>query len=104
MTVAVTLEEAREWIGVSSANLTDDQLQRILDGETAIQAGACRIDPAAAQPALEQALLRRVGRAVNARGLPGGYVGDPTLGVSRLPTYDAEIERMERPYRLVVAG
>lgn len=104
MTVSVDIGQARDWIQVSAALLTDDQLTVILNAEKATQAALCTIDPLNDQPALNQALLRRVGRAVNARGLPGGYVGDPTLGVSRLPSYDAEIERYERPFRSVVFG
>ena len=104
MTVVVTLEQARAWVDVSSGNITDEQLTLILAAELETQASACRIDPGVRQAGLEQAVLRRVGRATASRSLPTGLVGDPTLAVSRLPAYDAEIERYERPFRKVVVG
>lgn len=104
MTVEVTLEQARAWVDISATNITDEQLELILGAEIETQARACRIDPIVRQSGLEQAILRRVGRATASRALPTGLVGDPTLAVSRLPSYDAEIERYERPYRLMVFG
>jgi hypothetical protein len=104
MTVTVTLEQARAWIEVDAVSISDEQLQGVLAAETETQARACRIDPLFVQESLNQALLRRVSRAVAARSLPTGLVGDPLAGVSRLPGYDAEIERYERPWRLVVFG
>lgn len=106
MTVTVTLEQARQWISVSAEVITDEQLGGVLAAETETQAIACRVnpDPAVVQHGLNQALLRRVSRAVAAMSLPTGLVGDPTVGVSRLPGYDAEIERYERPWRRVVVG
>ena len=61
--------------------------------------------PVAAQPDLEQAILRRVARAVAARGVPLGLVGiDAEHGAATLPRWDAEIERYERPWRIMVFG
>lgn len=104
MTVTVTLEQAREWIQVGPDVISDEQLEGVLAAEVETQAGACRIVPLLVQAGLNQALLRRVSRAVAAMALPTGLVGDPTVGVSRLPGYDAEIERYERPWRIVVFG
>ena len=104
MTVTVDREEVRTWVGVGVDVVTDEQLQGILDAEIETQALRCRILPNAVQSGLNQAVLRRCGRAVAAMSIPTGIVGDPALGVSRLPGYDAEIERYERPWRKTVAG
>ena len=104
MSVSVTLSDARAWIGVPATSIDDAQLQRVLDAETYAQAKACRVDSMYEQPNLEQALLRRVGRTVAARGIPLGMLGDAEYGPTRLPSFDAEIERLEGPDRQVVFG
>lgn len=104
MTVTVTLTQARDWIQVPAAVLADEQLQILLDGEAANQAATCRVDPMLAQPALNEGLLRRVARAAAAKGVPLGLVGDGEYGPARIPVSDAELERVEGPYRMVVFG
>ena len=103
MSVDVTLEDAREWIDVPASMLPDDQLQLILDAEAATQAATCTITLDTEQPALDAALLRRVARAVAARGVPLGIIGqDAEFGAVRLPSWDAEIQRYEGPWRIQV--
>jgi hypothetical protein len=98
-----TVPELRAWIGVSATAVTDDQLQEVLDAEITNQAKVCHVDDDPDTGAdLRQALFRRVGRAVSAKSLPTGMVGDPTYGLSRLPSFDAEIERYERGDRIQV--
>lgn len=98
-----TLEDVRDWIEVPETVLDDPQLQVVLDAELALQAQLCKVDPWAAP--LTQAIYRRVGREVAAMALPLGVVApDSEFGGANLPRYDAEIERLERPYRLVVLG
>jgi len=104
VTVSVSLSEARAWISVPATSIDDAQLQGVLDAETYAQARACRVDAMYPQPNLEQALMRRVGRTVAARGIPLGMLGDAEYGPTRLPSFDAEIERLEGPDRLVVFG
>jgi hypothetical protein len=96
------LPTVRDWISVPAAVLSDAQLQAVLDAEVAAQANLCTIDAATEYPDLEQALLRRVGRAVAARSLPTGLVGVSDFGVARLPALDSEIERYERAHRTQV--
>jgi hypothetical protein len=98
-----TLEDVRDWIGVPETTISDEQLQTVLDSEEGAQAQLCRIDPWA--PQLTNALYRRVARVVAAMALPLGVIGsDSEFGGANLPRYDAEIERIERPFRLVVIG
>ena len=97
------LEAVRAWIGVSASVMPDTQLQTVLDAELAAQAQVCQVVPWADQ--LTQAIYRRVGREVAAMALPLGVVApDSEFGGGQLPRFDAEIERLERPFRLVVLG
>ena len=97
------LEDVRAWIGVSETTISDEQLQTVLDSEEGAQAQLCRVNPWA--PQLTQAVYRRVARVVAAMALPLGVIGsDSEFGGANLPRYDAEIERLERPFRLVVIG
>lgn len=105
MSVTVTLAEVRAWIQTPDTVLTDAQLQTLLDGETAVQALVCRIDPVNVQPALNEALQRRVSRAAAARGVPLGLLGDAgEYGPVALRRYDGEIERLELPSRKFPIG
>ena len=104
MTVTVTLTQARDWIQVPVSVLPDDQLQVFLDGEMDNQAKLCFIDPDVVQAGLNEALLRRVARAAAAKGVPLGLVGDGEYGPARIAISDAELERVEGPFRLVVFG
>jgi hypothetical protein len=98
-----TLPELRAWLGVSATSITDEQLQDVLDAEMTSQAKVCHVDVAPETGAdLRQSLFRRVGRAIAVKSLPTGMVGDPTFGLSRLPGFDAEIERYERADRIQV--
>jgi hypothetical protein len=102
MSVNVTVEQARAWVGVPAELLPDDQFQVLFDGEKASQAKECRVDPDADQPALDEALLRRVARAVEAKGLPLGVIGDGgEFGPVRLAS-DSELFRLEGPWRKFV--
>jgi hypothetical protein len=104
MSVNVTVEQARVWVGVPAELLPDDQFQVIFDGERANQARVCRIDPDLDQPALDEALLRRIARAVEAKGLPLGVISDGgEFGPVRLVS-DSELGRLEGPYRKFVFG
>jgi hypothetical protein len=97
------LDDVRAWIGVPETAVSDEQLQTVIDAEMGAQAQVCRVDPWAAQ--LTQAIYRRVGREVAAMALPLGVIGsDAEFGGANLPRFDAEIERLERPFRLVILG
>ena len=105
------LEEVRRWLNLPATVLQDEDLTRVLEAEAGLQASACRIplDVAgtAYAPLAEhtQALLRRAGREIAAKGLPLGVMGaDSEYGPSRLSRWDAEIDRLEGPTRVVVFG
>jgi hypothetical protein len=83
--------------------MDDAQLQTVLDAELYAQAQVCQVEPWA--DPLTQAIYRRVGREVAAMSLPLGVLDSGTeYGGGSLPKFDAEIERLERPFRLTVLG
>jgi hypothetical protein len=104
--VTVALAEVRAWLQVPVSTLSDPQLQQVLDAETLLQARACRLpEDGTLTPDLIQAVYRRVGREVAARGVPLGMLGaDSEYGPSRLSRWDSEIDRLEGPNRVVVFG
>ena len=110
-----SVSDVRAWCQISAASLTDVQLKQVVDAEQANQAMYCRVpttgDPPALDPdawpaALSQAIYRRVAREVAGRGIPLGLIADlaSESGAQRLSTFDAEVERLEGPYRIVVFG
>lgn len=103
-----SVSEVRAWCQISAASLADAQLQQVMDAEQANQALSCRVPELVDDfpPALAQAIYRRVAREVAGRGVPLGLVGDAAseAGAQRLATFDAEVERLEGPYRMVVFG
>ena len=100
-----TLAEVRAWLQVPASAVSDEQLGLVLAAEEAVQARACRLVDLEPQPNLAQALLRRCGRTVAARGVPLGMIGaDSEYGPSRLARWDAEIDRLEGPDRVLVFG
>ena len=105
------LEEVRRWLTLPASSLGDEDLTRVLEAEAGLQADMCRVpvdatgEIYAPTQAHTQALYRRVGREVAAKGLPLGVMGaDSEYGPSRLSRWDAEIDRLEGPSRVVVFG
>jgi hypothetical protein len=98
------LETVRAYIKVPATNLSDEDLQRMVDGCSADQWARCVWDPAAYPEGLALALLRRVQREVAARNLPLGMVGldAAEYGPTRLPQLDALVDEHERAFRRVV--
>jgi hypothetical protein len=107
----------RSWLKISDATMSVEELEAVRMGELELQFKTCRLYPGvvlnvADMDDLEDlypyvwglALLRRCGRTVAARGVPLGVVGSDEYGPSRLPAFDAEIERYERPYRRFAFG
>lgn len=95
------LDTVREYLRVPATNLSDPDLQRMIDAATESQWARCVWDPETYPEALAQALLRRVQREVAARNLPLGMVGldAAEYGPQRLPYLDALVEEHERAYR-----
>lgn len=110
MATVPTVIEIRAWLKVSTAAISDVELQDILDAEAQLQAEACRVpdtwpdDPDTFPPLLRLALYRRCGRSVAARGVPLGLTAGDEYGPTRLPQLDPEIERLERRLRKFVAA
>jgi len=97
------LDAVTAYLGETSA--ADEDIQDALDAETAAQAARCRI-PQVYPADLAQALKRRVARNLAARSVPvatfTSFEGGGTS--ARVPTVDAEIARLEAPYRRRTVG
>ena len=113
MPTAPNLAAVKAYLGTTSG-YEDAQIQSALDSETVAQAKACRIpadaDPASPQPYpedLAEALCRRVAHNLALRGLPLGIqanIADGAVSTNRVGGTDAEVRRLEAPYkRLVIA-
>ena len=99
--------EVRAWIQVPATALPDPVLSQVLVAEADLQVHACRVPEGDVDgpAALIQALYRRCGREVAARGVPLGMMGaDSEYGPARLSRWDAEVDRLEGPYRVLVFG
>lgn len=99
------LDEVKAYLGESADGWTDDEITSALTAETLAQSRVCRV-PADMPADLAEALKRRVARSLNVRALPLGYavqVDDTGFGISRLG-YDAEIRRLEAPWKKVTVG
>lgn len=102
----------RDWIGVSEAEISRDQLELIMNAEIELQLTYLTFnfpDPSDPPEPIVQALLRRCARVVAARGLPLGTMPPAMSGVgapygvgnpTHLARWDAEVEKFESPYKL----
>jgi hypothetical protein len=91
------LDTLRAALDLPAGVLSDEQLQAILDACVEVQ--AAYLNPVAAEsPALTQALIRRVGRAVTARGIPLG-AQNTEFGTMYVPQWDPILQELEAPYR-----
>ena len=80
---------------------TDPEISAALATETAAQARVCRVPDAATpyDPDLAAALCRRVHRNLSLKAFPLGYTPGIDGGVSWIGSNDAEIRRLEGPFR-----
>ena len=103
-----TAAEVRAWIGVSTAQVSDDDLVQILDAEQAIQARLLDVpvDPAAYPDPLARALYRRVQCHLARKNLPLGMLGGDSTEWSpvSLAAWDAEVQRIESSYLIPVVS
>jgi len=95
-------DAVRAWAQIGAA-VTDEQLDQVIEAEVAIQAATCDLgDGPAYPPEMTQALYRRVARECAARGLPLGLTDvSGEYGPARIPTWDAEITRLEASRKAV---
>ena len=109
MAVVPDLMTVRDWLQVSPLDISDGQLQGVLDAEIAQQLIWCNWSGDYPAP-LAQGLLARCAWTVAARGvplgtLPPGMTGNGAeFGATLLPRWNAVIERLEGPYRHVVVA
>jgi hypothetical protein len=85
---------------------TDAEITSALASETAAQAAVCTVpvDPPAD---LAEALCRRVAHNLAVRALPLGIqasMSEAAVSTNRVGGTDAEVARLEAPYRKVVIG
>ena len=110
MAAVPTVDEVRDWLKLADTSMSDDELGDILAGEVEDQGDVCRIppeyptDPNAYPHKLRMAIFRRCGRHIAARDIPLGTINSDEFGPSRLASFDAEIERLERSRRKFVSG
>jgi hypothetical protein len=100
-------DDVRKWVNVPATSVSDEQLSQVITAERQNQADACTVPVAEADypEVLAQALYRRVARQLAGRQVPLGVVGDGSeYGPASLATFDAEVERLEGPRRMVVFG
>ena len=104
-----TLEQTRAWVGLTTAQVSDEDLTQILDAEATIQARICELGvmPETAYPdPLARALLRRVQCHLAKKNLPLGMVGGDAMEWSpvSLQSWDAEVQRLESSYLIPVVS
>lgn len=101
---APDLETVTAYLGDSSS-WTPDEIQGALDAETVAQARVCRI-PEDYPADLAEALCRRVSRNLALRALPLGVqtsISEAAVATTRIG-WDADIKRLEGPFRKLVVG
>jgi hypothetical protein len=101
----------RAWIGLTTAQVSDADLEAILNAEQAIQARTCALPDDSSGTAvypgpLARALLRRVQCHLAKKNLPLGMVGGDAMEWSpvSLQTWDAEVSRLESSYLVPVVA
>lgn len=103
---APTVSDVAEYLELSAE---DDRLTSAFNAEKAAQAAKCRVpaDDAEWPKDLVEALCRRVSHNLALRGLPLGVsavMSDAFVQTSRVGGEDAEVRRLEGPYRRWVVG
>lgn len=100
-----TVAQVRAWIGLTTAQVSDEDLTQILSAETDIQARICAL-PDTYPDALARALFRRVQCHLARKNLPLGMVGGDATEWSpiSLQAWDAEVSRLESSYLVPVVA
>lgn len=102
---APTAEDVETYLGATS--YTTEEITAALAAERAAQVARCRVPAADADwpEDLAEALKRRVARNLAVRNLPLAQLeGDADLGLITPRVVDAEVRRLEGPWRKLVFG
>lgn len=97
---APSLEAVVAYLGDASS-WTNDQITEALAAETAAQAAVCKV-PTVWPADLTEALKRRVAHNLSLRSLPLGVqssMSEMSVSTIRVGGTDAEVKRLEAPYR-----
>lgn len=101
--VAPTQQEVVAYLASAGLKYGEPAVASALKAELAAQARVCRVGEPM-QDDLAEALMRRVARNLTMRALPLGVQSDDLGGSTVLGSNDAEVRRLEKPYRKVVMG
>lgn len=106
-----TVEDTRTWVGLTTAQVSDEDLTAILNAEQVIQARLCALpddsDGTAVYPLpLARALLRRVQCHLARKNLPLGMIGGDATEWSpvSMQAWDNEVQRIESSYLIPVVS
>lgn len=100
----ITVAEVLAYLDSVGSSWPEADVQDAFDVEVAAQANRCRIDDPY-PPDLGQAVMRRVQANLARRLLPlGVQVGDADSTPVRPSMLDAEVRRLEGPYRKLPMG
>jgi hypothetical protein len=106
-TAMPTKDDVDDYLGGATAHSwSDTELDDVLAAEAAAQRRVCRV-PAEYPADLREALLRRCAVNLKKRGLPLMILqGDAEAGTTsaNVPGIDAEVRRLERPWRRLPVG
>lgn len=100
-----TLAQVRTYLNSNGeTSATDEAITEALAAEAANQRKACYVDDYG--PDLAEALKRRVAKNLAARAVPiaSTTTFDGGTTQARVQRYDAEVTRLESPYRRIVVG
>jgi hypothetical protein len=102
-----TLDTLKEYLG-NTHSWDDAELASALSAETAAQEAVCVVPESADYPDdLVEALYRRVAHNLALRALPLGIqaaFADSAVATNRVGGTDAEVRRLEGPYRKRIVG
>lgn len=106
---APSIEEVTAYLAETGGSWPEDQIAGAYAAEKAAQASVCKVPASDTEwPAdLAEALCRRVAHNLALRALPLGVapsIADGAVAIARPGGTDAEVRRLEAPYRKRVVG
>lgn len=110
MALVPDVTAVRLYLGENAGSWQDPEISAALAAEIGDQAARCRIPTAAdggIPDALAEAILRRVAHNLAVRALPLGVqatITDMAVATTNVGGLDAEVRRLEAPYRKRVVG